>query len=48
MVLRSVEATGRYESARRMRSVLGRIFRYAVATTRMIDPGGDPRCLGTR
>ncbi|GAA4822929.1 hypothetical protein GCM10023232_20610 [Sphingosinicella ginsenosidimutans] len=31
-VLRSVEATGRYESARRMRSVLGRVFRYAVST----------------
>lgn len=43
-VLRSVEATGRYESARRMRSVLGRVFRYAVATTRAErDPTGDLR-----
>ncbi|NIJ09560.1 integrase [Sphingomonas vulcanisoli] len=43
-VLRAVEATGRYESARRMRSVLGRIFRYAVATTRAErDPTGDLR-----
>ena len=33
-VLRKVEATGRYESARRMRSVLGRVFRYAIATAR--------------
>ena len=32
--LRVVEATGRYESARRMRSVLSRVFRYAIATTR--------------
>jgi len=44
IVLRSIEATGRYESARRMRSVLGRIFRYAVATTRAErDPTGDLR-----
>jgi integrase len=34
VVLRSIEATGRYESARRMRSVLSRVFRYAIATTR--------------
>ncbi|MBO9576583.1 MAG: tyrosine-type recombinase/integrase [Sphingobium sp.] len=33
-VLRKVEATGRYESARRMRSVLSRVFRYGVATIR--------------
>ena len=33
-VLRKLEATGRYESARRMRSVLSRIFRYAIATAR--------------
>lgn len=33
-VLRKVEATGRYESARRMRSVLSRVFRYGIATTR--------------
>ncbi|MGE4303478.1 MAG: tyrosine-type recombinase/integrase [Novosphingobium sp.] len=43
-VLRAVEATGRYESARRMRSVLGRVFRYAVATTRAErDPTADLR-----
>ncbi|QGP79434.1 tyrosine-type recombinase/integrase [Sphingobium sp. CAP-1] len=42
--LRAVEATGRYESARRMRSVLSRIFRYAVATTRAErDPASDLR-----
>ena len=33
-VLRKVESTGRYESARRMRSVLSRVFRYAIATAR--------------
>ncbi|WP_242120997.1 tyrosine-type recombinase/integrase [Sphingomonas lacusdianchii] len=33
-VLRAVEATGAYESARRMRSVLSRVFRYGVATVR--------------
>ena len=33
-VLRKVEAAGRYESARRMRSVLSRVFRYGIATTR--------------
>lgn len=44
IVLRSIEATGRYESARRMRSVLGRIFRYAVATARAErDPTSDLR-----
>jgi integrase len=44
VVLRSVEATGRYESARRMRSVLGRVFRYAVATARAErDPTSDLR-----
>lgn len=43
-VLRAVEATGRYESARRMRSVLSRVFRYAIATTRAErDPAGDLR-----
>ena len=42
--LRSVEATGRYESARRMRSVLSRVFRYAIATTRAErDPASDLR-----
>lgn len=44
IVLRAIEATGRYESARRMRSVLGRIFRYAVATARAErDPTSDLR-----
>lgn len=33
-VLRGVEARGRYESARRLRSVCGRVFRYAIATGR--------------
>jgi integrase len=33
-VLRNVEATGAFESARRMRSVLSRVFRYGVATVR--------------
>lgn len=33
-VLRKVEATGCYESARRMRSVLSRVFRYGIATAR--------------
>lgn len=33
-VLRSIESTGRYESARRMRSVISRVLRYGVATGR--------------
>lgn len=33
-VLRSVEARGRYETARRLRSMCGRVFRYAIATGR--------------
>jgi hypothetical protein len=33
-VLRSVEGWGRHESARRLRSVCGRVFRYAIATGR--------------
>ncbi|CAN5299754.1 hypothetical protein BH10PSE15_BH10PSE15_06260 [soil metagenome] len=33
-VLRKLEATGRYESARRMRSVISRVFRYGIATAR--------------
>nr|WP_287290569.1 integrase arm-type DNA-binding domain-containing protein [Mesorhizobium sp.] len=32
--LRSVEVRGRYESARRLRSTIGSVFRYAIATTR--------------
>ncbi len=34
-VLKKVEATGHYETARRLRSVLSRVFRYAVATGRI-------------
>lgn len=34
IALRKVEASGRYESARRMRSVIGRVFRYGIATAR--------------
>src|SRR3546814_7674486 len=33
-VLRQVEGRGRHETARRLRSVCGRIFRYAIATGR--------------
>ena len=33
-VLRKMEGNGRYESARRMRSVLSRVFRYGIATAR--------------
>jgi integrase len=33
-VLQSVEARGRYESARRLRSTIGSVFRYAIATAR--------------
>ncbi|MBD2843500.1 DUF3363 domain-containing protein [Erythrobacter rubeus] len=34
LVLRKVEAKGHYESARRMRSVISRVFRYGIATAR--------------
>jgi len=40
--LRKVEAKGHYETARRMRSLSGRIFRYAVATSRATS---DPSSL---
>lgn len=33
-VLREVEVRGRYESARRLRSTIGSVFRYAIATAR--------------
>ena len=33
-VLREVEGRGRHESARRLRSICGRVFRYAIATGR--------------
>ncbi len=39
LCLRSVERRGRLETARRLRSVIGEVFRYAVATGRAI---GDP------
>lgn len=40
-VLRKVEARGRLESARRLRSVIGEVFRYAIATARAEhDPTG--------
>lgn len=32
--LQSLEARGRYESARRLRSTIGSVFRYAIATAR--------------
>lgn len=40
--LRKVENKGHYETARRMRSLAGRIFRYAVATSRAVS---DPSSL---
>ena len=43
-VLRQVEARGRYETARRLRSTCGTIFRYAIATGRAErDPSADLR-----
>jgi integrase len=43
-VLRKVEARGRYETARRLRSTCGQVFRYAIATGRAErDPSGDLR-----
>lgn len=38
-VLRRIEATGNYETARRVLQLAGRVFRYAVATARL---GSDP------
>jgi integrase len=44
LVLRRVEARGRYETARRLRSTCGMIFRYAIATGRaQRDPSADLR-----
>ena len=38
-VLQAVERRGRYESARRLRSTVGSVFRYAIATARVsTDP----------
>jgi integrase len=43
-VLRKVEARGRYETANRLRSTFGTIFRYAIATGRaQRDPAFDLR-----
>jgi integrase len=43
-VLRSVEVRGRYETARRLRSTCGQVFRYAIATGRAErDPSADLR-----
>ncbi|HEV2508613.1 tyrosine-type recombinase/integrase [Bosea sp. (in: a-proteobacteria)] len=36
-VLRKVEARGRLETARRLRSIIGQVFRYAIATQRAKD-----------
>jgi integrase len=42
--LRRVEARGRYETARRLRSTCGQVFRYAIATGRaQRDPSTDLR-----
>jgi integrase len=39
--LRAVERRGRLETARRLRSVIGEVFRYAIATSRAVsDPTG--------
>jgi integrase len=43
-VLRKVESRGRYETARRLRSTCGIVFRYAIATGRAErDPSVDLR-----
>lgn len=43
-VLRRIEATGNYETARRVLQLAGRVFRYAVATARLeSDPTRDLR-----
>ncbi|WP_295639469.1 integrase arm-type DNA-binding domain-containing protein [Novosphingobium sp.] len=43
-VLRRIEATGNYETARRVLQLAGRVFRYAVATARLVsDPSRDLR-----
>ncbi|WP_063695504.1 tyrosine-type recombinase/integrase [Bradyrhizobium embrapense] len=40
--LRKIERRGRYDTARRARSLAGRVFRYAIATGRAErDPSGD-------
>lgn len=43
-VLRRIEATGNYETAKRVLQLAGRVFRYAVATARLAsDPTRDLR-----
>ena len=42
-ILRKVDATGAYESARRMRSVLSRVFRYGVVKCDAKDVAADLR-----
>lgn len=43
-VLRRIETTGNYETARRVLQLAGRVFRYAVATARLTsDPSRDLR-----
>jgi integrase len=43
-VLRSVEARGKYETAKRLRNICGMVFRYAIATARAErDPSADLR-----
>jgi hypothetical protein len=43
-VLRSVEARGKYEAAKRLRNTCGMVFRYAIATARAErDPSADLR-----
>lgn len=37
IVLRQIEARGRLETARRLRSVIGEVFRYAIATSRAVN-----------
>lgn len=38
-VIRPIEASGRHETARRMRAAIGAVFRYAIATARAeVDP----------
>ena len=43
-VLRRIEAKGNYETARRVLQLSGRVFRYAIATARLVsDPSRDLR-----
>jgi integrase len=41
-VLRKIERRGRYDTARRVRSLSGRVFKFAIATNRAVrDPSAD-------